>query len=64
VLLQILLQKRPEDLKRVWEEAVQRGPIWRELLQGGTAQLPAPLQESLKASGLNTRKAADLNRKF
>jgi hypothetical protein len=64
VLLQILLQKRPEDLKRVWEEAVQRGPIWRELLQGGTAQLPAPLQESLKASGLSTRKAADLKREF
>lgn len=59
VLLQILLQKRPEDLKRVWEEAVQRGPIWRELLQGGTAQLPAPLQESLKGSGLSARIAAD-----
>jgi hypothetical protein len=26
VLLQILLQKRLEDLKRVWEEAVQRAP--------------------------------------
>jgi hypothetical protein len=26
VLLQILLQKRPEDLKRVWDEAAQRGP--------------------------------------
>ncbi len=59
VLLQILLQKRPEDLKRVWDEAAQRGPSWRELLRGGTAQLPAPLQESLKASGLNTSKAAD-----
>ncbi len=52
VLLQLLLQKRPEDLQRVWAEAVQRGPSWRELLQGGIAQLPASLQESLKASGL------------
>jgi hypothetical protein len=52
-IIQILLQQRPEDLKRVWQEAVQRGPIWRELLHGGTAQLPVPLQESLKASGLN-----------
>jgi hypothetical protein len=64
VLLQILLQKRPEDLKRVWEEAVQRGPVWRELIQGGTAQLPAPLQTSLKASGLSTRNAADSKREF
>jgi len=54
VLLQILLQKRPEDLQRVWREAVDRGPSWRELLRSGTAQLPASLQESMKASGLNT----------
>ena len=55
VLLQILSQKRPEDLKRAWEEALQRGPNWRELLLAGTAQLPASVQESLKASGLTER---------
>jgi hypothetical protein len=48
VLLQILLQKRPDELKRAFEEALARGPSWRELLEGGIAQLPAALQSSLK----------------
>jgi hypothetical protein len=52
VLLQVLVQKRPEDLKRVWEEALQRGPTWRELLLAGAGQLPASVQENLRASGV------------
>jgi len=59
VLLQILLQKRPEDLKRVWNEAVQRGPIWRELLQGGTGQYLRRFKKAWRASGLSTRITAD-----
>jgi hypothetical protein len=52
VLLQVLLQKRPEDLKRVWDEAIRRGPTWRELLLAGTGQLPNSIQEALKTSGV------------
>jgi hypothetical protein len=52
VLLQILLHKRPEDMKRVWDEAMQRGPTWRELLLAGAGQLPSSVQENLKASGV------------
>jgi hypothetical protein len=52
VLLQVLLQKRPEDLKRVWDEAIQRGPTWRELLLAGAGQLPTSVQGDLKASGV------------
>jgi hypothetical protein len=48
VLLQILLQKRPHELKRALEEARARDPSWRELLEGGIAQLPPVLQGSLK----------------
>lgn len=50
VLLQILLQKRPYELKSAFEEARARGPSWRELLEGGIAQLPAALQASLKSA--------------
>ena len=52
VLLQVLVQKRPEELKRVWEEALQRGPTWRELLLAGAGQLPTSVQDNLKASGV------------
>jgi len=40
-LLDLLAQKRPYELKRVWKEAYQRGKTWRQLLGEGLSQLPA-----------------------
>lgn len=55
LLLQVLLQKRPEDLKRIWDEARQRGPTWQALLLAGAAQLATSLQEGLEAVGAAVR---------
>jgi hypothetical protein len=52
MLFQMLLQKRPEDLKRVWGDAMQRGPAWQELLVAGVSQLPTSVQKNLKACGV------------
>jgi hypothetical protein len=51
-LLEILAQRRPEELKRAWEEAHERGPKWRKLLLGGTSQLaPTSRDVTLKVLG-------------
>ncbi len=50
VLLQILLQKRRKICSACGRKPFGEAPVWRELLQGGIARLPAPLQDSLKAS--------------
>lgn len=39
-LLQILADKRPEDLKLAWQEAWSRGPSWRAHLTAGWKRLP------------------------
>ncbi|MDI3470008.1 MAG: hypothetical protein OJF62_002071 [Pseudolabrys sp.] len=39
-LIDVLLQKRPHDLKSAWSEAFGRGPTWRQLLTEGLALLP------------------------
>jgi hypothetical protein len=49
-LLAILLQRRSQELRSVWNEAIQRGPTWRELVLAGAAQLPTQVRESLKAT--------------
>ena len=51
-LIQILAQSRPEELKSAWEEAIARGPTWRELLTAGAAQLPASAKDSLADAGI------------
>jgi hypothetical protein len=51
-LIQILAQSRPEELKSAWEEAIARGPTWRELLTAGAAQLPASAKDSLAVAGI------------
>jgi hypothetical protein len=38
-LLELLAQKRAEELKTAWHEASQRGKTWRQLLTQGLAQL-------------------------
>ncbi|MDE2464191.1 MAG: DUF1488 family protein, partial [Alphaproteobacteria bacterium] len=39
VLLKILGQKRPDELRRAWQEAYARGPTWRALLDQGLASV-------------------------
>ncbi|MDE2464962.1 MAG: DUF1488 family protein [Alphaproteobacteria bacterium] len=39
VLLQILGQKRPDELRLAWQEAYARGPTWRALLDQGLASV-------------------------
>lgn len=41
-LLGVLVQKRPHELKSAWDEACQRGPKWRQLIQEGMNQLAPP----------------------
>jgi hypothetical protein len=36
-LFEVLGQKRPSELKLAWQEAYERGPSWRELLNQGLA---------------------------
>jgi hypothetical protein len=38
-LLEAVGQKRPAELRLVWEEAYERGPKWRKLLLGGMREL-------------------------
>jgi hypothetical protein len=40
-LLEVLVEKRPRELKQVWEEANSRGQGWRDLLAEGMTQLAA-----------------------
>ncbi len=47
MLFRILMSKRPENLKRVWEEALQRGAAWRSRLLAGVRLLPASIQDEL-----------------
>jgi hypothetical protein len=51
-LLEALVQKRPTELQRAWEEAYQRGPKWRHYLLSGMSQLkPRPRDLTLKLLG-------------
>lgn len=38
-LLEALVAKRPFELKLAWEEALQRGPTWRQLLAEGVGKI-------------------------
>lgn len=46
-LLEILVEKRPHDLKSVWDEAFSRGQTWRQLLIEGLSLLPAITRDFL-----------------
>lgn len=51
-LIEALVDGRPEDLKRAWEEAHGRGPKWRALLLGGMRHMtPRSRDLMLKAIG-------------
>jgi hypothetical protein len=44
-LLAALAEKRPHDLKLVWQEAYERGPTWRQLIAEGLGQLRASVRD-------------------
>jgi hypothetical protein len=48
-LLDVLIQDRPGDVARLWEDLVSRGPKWREHAEHGFALLPHELQEWVQA---------------
>jgi hypothetical protein len=48
-LFEVLLEKRPHELKSAWAEAYKRGKEWRKLLREGAGQLTTPLQEQFAA---------------
>jgi hypothetical protein len=56
-LLEALAAKRPHELKLVWEEARNRGPRWRKLLEEGLAQI-APQIRDLLLKTVGGRRAA------
>jgi hypothetical protein len=39
-LLRALAELRPHDLKQAWDEARERGPKWRQLLDEGLSEVP------------------------
>ena len=51
-LLTVLAQRRPFELKSAWNEALQRGPTWRQIILEGVDQLaPQSRDMVLKAVG-------------
>ncbi|MBI4224000.1 MAG: hypothetical protein HY609_03630 [Deltaproteobacteria bacterium] len=45
VLLNVLAEKRPYELRSVWEEASKRGPTWRRLLLEGMSQVSPQIRD-------------------
>jgi hypothetical protein len=45
--LDLLIEKRPYELKSAWEEAFGRGPTWQKLLIEGLAYVPASSRDKL-----------------
>lgn len=39
-LVQILAEDRPDDLREAWQEAISRGPRWRERLAASLTRMP------------------------
>jgi hypothetical protein len=52
-LIEALAEDRPDDLREAWEDAVSRGPRWRERLEASLAKAPAA-RERLRAAGVLT----------
>jgi hypothetical protein len=51
-MIEPLLEKRPRELAAVWEEALARGPTWRQLLLDGMSRLEPDARDLLlKALG-------------
>jgi hypothetical protein len=53
-LLEVLAERRPDELRHVWEEAYERGPKWRKSLLDGLRHLSARARDlTLKTIGRN-----------
>ena len=51
-LLEILAERRPEELRLAWEEAYGRGPTWRKLLLEGMVEIDSRVRDlTLKVLG-------------
>jgi hypothetical protein len=51
-LLEVLADRRPQDLRAAWQEAWARGPTWRKLLLGGMGEItPGARDKTLAAVG-------------
>jgi hypothetical protein len=48
-LIGVLAEHRPEDLREALEEASERGPTWRQLLEAGRARLPEKIRLQLES---------------
>jgi hypothetical protein len=48
VLLTLLAEKRPHELKSAWSEAAKRGPVWHRLLTEGLSHLTAESQDRIR----------------
>jgi len=52
LLLEVLNEKRPYEIKSAWDEAYGRGPTWQRLLAEGLGYIPAPTRDKvLKTAG-------------
>lgn len=49
VLIEVLLEDRPYELQRVWNEAFQQGPMWSEALHQATNMIEGGIKERLLA---------------
>ncbi len=65
VLLEVLADNRPHELKLAWEEAYKRGPTWRELLIQGLSVTNSSARDlTLKTVGLRRSTIAGLDLAF
>lgn len=65
VLLDVLAEKRPHELKLAWEEAYGRGPIWRKLLVQGLSAISGGARDlTLKTVGISRSMVPGLDLTF
>ncbi|MGE3248424.1 MAG: GSU2403 family nucleotidyltransferase fold protein [Parvibaculaceae bacterium] len=65
LLLKVLAEKRPYELKLAWEEVFERGPTWRKLLLEGLSTIGGhTLDLTLKTVGVSRAKVPGLDLTF
>jgi hypothetical protein len=64
-LLEALVQKRPHELKKAWDEAYGRGPKWRQLIIEGMSRLAPPARDlTLKVTNRRRRELVNVDLVF
>lgn len=56
-LLEVLMEKRPQELKLAWREAYERGQTWRKLLAEGMGELVPKIRDEVLKTVDATRSA-------